>query len=100
LFPLVLINDVPLLLVTGYALGGDTEPVTVYLDDLRRAGRLRAAPLRPHGSARSIARALHEIYRRAYGSDPTAAVTDWVSSQLEHVEGLAIDPRSPSRAVS
>ena len=45
LFPLALQDDIPFLLVTGYQLGGETDPAA-YLDWCERHGRLRE-PLRP-----------------------------------------------------
>lgn len=46
-FPLVLIDDVPLLLVTGYMLAGRAEPPEWHLAKFRKLGVLRAKPLRP-----------------------------------------------------
>jgi hypothetical protein len=87
-YPIVLLNDVPLLLVTGYALGGDTEPVTASLRELRRRGAMRKVRLAPHGYTDAIRRRLRGIYRLAYGDEPTAALEDWVGRQLEDVAEL------------
>jgi len=87
-FPIILVDDVPLLLIRGYALGGDTEPVTVALDQLRRTGSLRAAPLVPHGTPDGIRRQLREVYRRAYGEEPTTELDGWITRQIEGVADL------------
>ncbi len=47
LFPLHLVEDLPLLLVGGYLVGGESLPPTVYLDWCAKHGRLRTKPLIP-----------------------------------------------------
>jgi hypothetical protein len=46
-FPILLVDDVPLLLVEGYHLGGAPEPVETHVEYFRKKGRLRAIPLVP-----------------------------------------------------
>ncbi|MHC5040048.1 MAG: hypothetical protein ACYTHM_22300 [Planctomycetota bacterium] len=48
-FPLLLLKDVPLMMVTGYSLAGSAEPVENHVAHFRKAGRLRAQPLAPEG---------------------------------------------------
>jgi hypothetical protein len=46
-FPVLLLDDVPLMLVSGYSLGGAPEPVEHHVEYFRKNGRLRANPLSP-----------------------------------------------------
>lgn len=46
-FPLVIVDEVPLLLVTGYMLAGQPEPPEWHLAYFRKTGKLRARRLRP-----------------------------------------------------
>lgn len=46
-FPLHLVEDLPLLLVGGYLVGGESLPPSVYLDWCANYGRLRNKPLSP-----------------------------------------------------
>jgi hypothetical protein len=51
-FPLLLVDDVPLMLVRGYTLAGYPEPVLHHVDEFRRWGVFRNKPLEP--AARSL----------------------------------------------
>ena len=46
-FPLMLVDDVPLLVVGGYTLGGKPEPVSAHVAYFRKHGVFRSAPLKP-----------------------------------------------------
>jgi len=46
-FPVLLLDDVPLMLVSGYLLAGEAEHVESHVDYFRKNGRLRAKPLAP-----------------------------------------------------
>jgi hypothetical protein len=46
-FPIALRGDVPLMLVSGYALGGHPQPVEQHVEHFAKHGQLRRAPLRP-----------------------------------------------------
>ncbi len=46
-YPLVLLGDVPLVVVQGYALGGHPESLKMHLDALAREGKWRVRPLNP-----------------------------------------------------
>ncbi len=46
-FPLAIVSDVPVMLVSGYILGGEAEPPESQLPWFRANGVLRAAPLAP-----------------------------------------------------
>jgi hypothetical protein len=50
-FPFFVLGDVPLSLVSGYALGGTPEPLGMHLDELAAAPTTwLAAPLAPQGA--------------------------------------------------
>jgi hypothetical protein len=85
-FPIVLVDDLPLLLVAGYDLGGDSEPVTAHIAYYRRHGALRAGPLAPAPTpaAERMAK-LEQLYRAAYGRDPSAAERGFLGAQLASV---------------
>lgn len=68
-FPIVVVDDVPLLAIRGYALAGKAEPLSAHIDWYREHGRLRDAPLRPSGDADAVRDHFAEAWRAAYGSD-------------------------------
>jgi hypothetical protein len=80
-FPVALVDDVPLLLVSRYTAGGVVEPVSTHLVHYRATGTLRAKPLAPGTDADRLA-AVTAVYRTAYGADPPEAVSAFVLEQL------------------
>lgn len=85
-FPIVLVDDLPLLLVSGYELGGDTEPVTAHLDYYRKHGTVRAGPLAPGRVPASERMAkLEGLYRAAYGRDLSPPEREHLQAQLASV---------------
>ena len=50
-FPLAIVDDVPLKLVSGYSLAGQAEPPEGDVDAFRKAGTIRKKPLAPSGAA-------------------------------------------------
>jgi hypothetical protein len=46
-FPLVLLDDIPLFVITGYSLVGEAEDVEIHVRFLRKHGRFRSSLLRP-----------------------------------------------------
>lgn len=46
-FPIVLVDDMPFNVVSGYSLGGLAESPEMHLESIRKVGTLRAAPLAP-----------------------------------------------------
>lgn len=85
LFPLVLIDDLPLMMVSGFALGGDTEPVAAHLAHYRANGNLRSRPLAPSGSKHGALDQYRAIYKRAYGTPPPQRELDFIEAQLSGV---------------
>jgi hypothetical protein len=81
-FPLVLIGDCPLLLVSGFALGGDGEPLTAHLRHFRANGTLRRNPLEPSGTADQLLSQFRLIFQRAYDRAPSSHETTFVEAQL------------------
>lgn len=86
-FPIVLVEDVPLLTVRGYALGGLPEPVQVHIEFFRSEGQLRAAPLSPRSSGAEVEDAFTSAWRDAYGEPPPGPVTVLVREQLARMQG-------------
>jgi hypothetical protein len=87
LFPLVVVDDVPLLLVTTFILGGSPQPVEAHLKHFRENGTLRAAPLTPKGDLKTteILDRLIPLYRDAYGVAPKPAQLTMLEQQLRRM---------------
>ena len=81
-FPLVLIDDRPLLMISGFALGGDTEPVTAHIQHFRSTGTLRKKVLAPSQSPDSVLSQFQATYQRAYGKPPSQHEIAWIEAQL------------------
>jgi hypothetical protein len=96
-FPLVLVDDVPILLVSRYAAGGVVEPVTAHVAHYRASGTLRARALAPGTDADRMA-AVTALYRAAYHVDPSPAVCSFVEDQLRRAGLLAAGPHAPTTA--
>ena len=69
-FPLVLIDDIPLNLVYGYALGGEAEPAAQHVDYFRKYGKLREHPLHPTDDPLSVMARIQNSPQWLYGSKP------------------------------
>lgn len=80
-FPILLVHDVPLLLVTGYTLGGLAEQVTAHLDYYRAHGTLRAEPLQPPAAVDYAD--VERAFEAAYGFPPDAAMQAHLAAQLD-----------------
>ncbi len=86
-FPIIVVDDVPLLVIRGYALAGKAEPLSAHIDWYRRHGRLREAPLRPSADADAVRDHLAEAWRAAYGGDGRLdEVLQTVEPQLASLE--------------
>ena len=86
-FPLILIDDIPLLLVTSFLIGGLAQPVEDCLKYYRENGILRAAPLNPPAAVAPAEILQHaaQLYRRAYGQDPKPAQLKMLAEQLQRM---------------
>ena len=68
-FPIVIVDDVPLLVVSGYMLGGLPEPVESHVAYFRAHGVIRAAPLAPAAATADVEADFARVWRAAYGAD-------------------------------
>jgi hypothetical protein len=84
-FPIVLAQDVPLLAVRGYMLGGLAEAVENHVRYFREHGTVREAPLSPEPAEAEEA-FLHQ-WRAAYGDDYPAEGPAVVREQLARMAG-------------
>lgn len=86
-FPLVVVDDIPLLLITTFLIGGSAEPVEAKVKYYRENGVLRARPLTPPvpvDPAEILPRAAYH-YRRAYGRDPQPSQLKMLEEQLQRM---------------
>jgi hypothetical protein len=81
-FPLVLIDDRPLLMVTGFALGGDIEPVAAHIQNFRAAGTLRKKALQPSQPPAAVLEQFETVYQHAYGRPPSPHEIAFIEAQL------------------
>ena len=88
-FPLMLIDDIPLLLVTTFLIRGSAQPVEGYLKYYRENGILRAGPLTPPATVvpSEILHRAAQLYRHAYGSDPKPSQLEILAEQLQRLTG-------------
>jgi len=82
-FPIVIVRDVPLLVVRGYALGGFPEPVATHLAYFQTHGTIRSAPLAP--STDGVTDEFVRVWKAAYGSS-SPDVLGLVSSQIAKMQ--------------
>ena len=80
-YPIFVLGDIPLSLVSGYALGGHPEPASMHLEALAAVARWRAQPLRPQ--AVGEVRYLFVHYGQWSFSDPVGRMVD---AQLRKME--------------
>ena len=83
-FPLLVVNDIPLLLVTTFLIGGSTEPVESLVKYYRENGTFRARPLTPAVATDpiEILQPAAQQYRHAYGQEPKPAQLKMLEEQL------------------
>jgi hypothetical protein len=86
-FPVALVRDIPLLLVSGFVLGGAAEPVTAHILHFRRTGRIRTGLLQPSDDADGVVEEFAEIFHRAYGEAAPWEVVDRVRRQAHDIAG-------------
>ncbi|MBC8029980.1 MAG: hypothetical protein H7Z16_07700 [Pyrinomonadaceae bacterium] len=84
-FPLVLIDDRPLMMVSGFVLGGDAEPITMHIHHFRATGTLRGKALSPSQSPSSVLDQFQAIYKRAYGEPPSQHEAALIKAQLSNI---------------
>jgi hypothetical protein len=75
-FPILLIDDVPLLVVSGYSLGGLPEQVETHVEYFRNKGRLRALPLVPTNRPLTILDHLPAAIEKFFSDSKWASLKD------------------------
>jgi hypothetical protein len=78
-FPVLLLDDVPLLLVSGYVLVGEAEPVERHVAYFRKWGRLRSTPLIPVDAPFEVYEKFRRLYLGAYGDK----LGEWGREQVQ-----------------
>lgn len=96
-FPLVIVDDVPVLLVSRYALAGVAEPLTIHVEHYRAHGTLRAKPLAPGAAAADRVAGVTAVYRAAYHLEPPPAICTFVEEQLRRAGLHAAGPAPVAR---
>jgi hypothetical protein len=81
-FPVLVVDDIPLLLVSGYILAGWPEPAERHVDYFRANGRLRAGPLVPTNTPLSSFDQYAKTYEAAYGEEPDERHQVMIINQL------------------
>lgn len=81
-FPIVMVQDVPLLASRGYFLAGLPEPVEAHIAYYRLHGTLRAAPLAPPATAEGLEEQFLPTWQAAYGEEYAQEVRTLVREQL------------------
>lgn len=84
-FPIMIVDDVPVMLVASYTLRGLPEPVTTHVEYYRKHGTLRAAPLAPSAGPDRMA-AYARQYQAAYHAPPSDAERALVRAQLDRLK--------------
>lgn len=84
-FPIAIVDDVPLMLVSGYALRGLAEPVIAHLAYYREHGTLRTTPLAP-APGRDRMAGYEAQYQAAYHAAPSDTEREHIRSQLARLK--------------
>jgi hypothetical protein len=82
LFPLMLVEDVPILMVSGFTLAGDAPPVSLHVRHFREHGTIRSRPLNPSKSTSAVLDGFRTAFLHAYGRSPSKDEEARVSAQL------------------
>lgn len=85
-FPIALIDDVPIMLVSGYMLGGEPEHVRAHIALYRADGIIRTVPLAPSRTTNERWAELQMVYTRAYGAQPPRLESETLYAQLRRAE--------------
>lgn len=81
-FPLVLIDDRPLMMISGFVLGGDAEPIAVHIHHFRATGTLRGKALAPSQFPSSVLDQFQAIYKSTYDTPPSQHEIALIKAQL------------------
>ena len=81
-YPIVIIQDVPLLAIQGYFVGGFPQPVADHIAYFRSHGTIRAQPLSPSSDTASIKDEFAQKWQAAYGDAHLTEATTTIDAQL------------------
>jgi RNA polymerase sigma factor (sigma-70 family) len=105
-FPILLVDDIPLTLVGGYALAGKAQAVEDHVEHFRKDGVLRGKPLAPTNAPLRSFDKVRQAYRAAYGKGAAKYEEAMVRSELLRLvdsvyrlepDGLGFDDDSDKR---
>lgn len=85
-YPIIIIDDVPLLVVRGYFLSGLPEPVDNHIEFFRSFGHLRKKSLMPTTSLQAVEKKFKQRLKEAYGAKYVAQALETVHGQLHRIE--------------
>ena len=88
-YPIVLVQDVPFLVVSGYMLAGLPETVDSHLVFFQSYGIIRPQPLRIPSDLASVLEEFEMIWRSIYGPRYMGQVLPRVKAQLAYIKGSA-----------
>jgi hypothetical protein len=86
-FPIMMIRDIPLLIVSGYFLGGLPETVDVHAAYFRTHGIIRHNPLSPPQTMTGVENEFLEKWRDAYMDRYLPEVLETIKAQIARLEG-------------
>jgi|WetSurMetagenome_2_1015567.scaffolds.fasta_scaffold463663_1 hypothetical protein len=86
-FPIMMIREIPLLIVSGYFLGGLPETVDVHVAYFRTHGIIRHKPLLPPQTMSGLENEFLEKWRDAYEDRYLPEVLETIRVQFERLEG-------------
>lgn len=81
-FPVVLMDDIPLNLVSYYMLAGCPQPVEAHLDDFRKNGNWRKNPLHPSNQPLELLKALEGSPQWIYQGPRSGLNYEWEKNHL------------------
>lgn len=86
-YPIVMVQDVPLLAIRGYHLGGLPEPVEAHVAYFRTHGTIRSRPLAPPAALDGIEEDFLRQWRTAYGDAYAAQARATIQEQIIRLRG-------------
>ncbi|MBS1911261.1 MAG: hypothetical protein JST22_04690 [Bacteroidetes bacterium] len=85
-FPIVMIQDVPIMVVRGYFLGGFPDRVERHVAFFREHGIIRSRPLRLPRSSAAIEDQFSTVWRAAYGTPPDEYLLGFLREQIARLD--------------
>lgn len=84
-YPIVIAQDIPLLAIRGYLLGGLPERVETHLAYFRTHGVIRSRLLNPHASVNTVEQNFLRQWRAAYGEAHLGESRETIRQQLNRL---------------